>query len=299
MIEPETVIVCLRAAMLGAGAVCFGAGSAALVLAPPQVASVLRAYLQIILRGAAGVLALAALLALAVQTASASEDWSQAISPSALLMFATTTHTGRTSLVRALLAVVSALCILLARGNRIALLPLGSLTAGLFLASFAFSGHAAMHDEPTRTLQQANHVAHVLSGTFWTGALVALLCAAIILLRRPSSDQAEGAELILRRFSPAGVTAVVIVGLTGAINTWLILGRAPLDTRSTYQLLLAAKIAAVAVMLALALANRLYFLPRAARATSPAGLVASIAVECALGALVIALVAIFGTLEPV
>lgn len=299
MIEPETVIVCLRAAMLGAGAVCFGAGSAALVLAPPQVASVLRAYLQIILRGAAGVLALAALLALAVQTASASEDWSQAISPSALLMFATTTHTGRTSLVRALLAVVSALCILLARGNRIALLPLGSLTAGLFLASFAFSGHAAMHDEPTRTLQQANHVAHVLSGTFWTGALVALLCAAIILLRRPSSDQAEGAELILRRFFPAGVTAVVIVGLTGAINTWLILGRAPLDTRSTYQLLLAAKIAAVAVMLALALANRLYFLPRAARATSPAGLVASIAVECALGALVIALVAIFGTLEPV
>lgn len=269
------------------------------MLAPPQVASVLRAYLQIILRGAAGVLALAALLALAVQTASASEDWSQAISPSALLMFATTTHTGRTSLVRALLAVVSALCILLARGNRIALLPLGSLTAGLFLASFAFSGHAAMHDEPTRTLQQANHVAHVLSGTFWTGALVALLCAAIILLRRPSSDQAEGAELILRRFSPAGVTAVVIVGLTGAINTWLILGRAPLDTRSTYQLLLAAKIAAVAVMLALALANRLYFLPRAARATSPAGLVASIAVECALGALVIALVAIFGTLEPV
>ena len=299
MIEPETVIICLRAAMLGAGAVCFGAGSAALVLAPPQVASVLRAYLQPLLRGAAGVLAFTALLALAVQPASASEDWSQAISPSALLMFATTTHTGRTSLVRALLAVVSALCILLARGNRIALLPLGSLTAGLFLASFAFSGHAAMHDEPTRTLQQANHVAHVLSGTFWTGALVALLCAAIILLRRPSSDQAEGAELILRRFSPAGVTAVVIVGLTGAINTWLILGRAPLDTRSTYQLLLAAKIAAVAVMLALALANRLYFLPRAARATSPAGLVASIAVECALGALVIALVAIFGTLEPV
>jgi len=269
------------------------------VLAPPQVASVLRAYLQIILRGAAGVLALAALLALAVQTASASEDWSQAISPSALLMFATTTHTGRTSLVRALLAVVSALCILLARGNRIALLPLGSLTAGLFLASFAFSGHAAMHDEPTRTLQQANHIAHVLSGTFWAGALVALLCAAIILLRRPSGDQAEGAEIMLRRFSRAGVTAVVIVALTGALNTWLILGRAPLDPRSTYQLLLAAKIAAVAVMLVLALANRIYFLPRAARAAGPAGLVASIAIECALGALVIALVAIFGTLEPV
>ena len=299
MIEPETVIICLRAAMLGAGAVCFGAGSAALVLAPPQVASVLRAYLQPLLRGAAGVLAFTALLALAVQPASASEDWSQAISPSALLMFATTTHTGRTSLVRALLAVVSALCILLARGNRIALLPLGSLTAGLFLASFAFSGHAAMHDEPTRTLQQANHIAHVLSGTFWAGALVALLCAAIILLRSPSSDEAKGAEIMLRRFSPTGVAAVVIVGLTGALNTWLILGRAPLDPQSTYQLLLAAKIAAVAVMLVLALANRTYFLPRAARAAGPAGLVASIAVECALGALVIALVAIFGTLEPV
>ena len=299
MIEPETVIICLRAAMLGAGAVCFGAGSAALVLAPPQVASVLRAYLQPLLRGAAGVLAFTALLALAVQPASASEDWSQALSPSALLMFATTTHAGRTSLVRAVLSVVSALCILLARGNRIALLRLGSLTAGFFLASFAFSGHAAMHDEPTRTLQQANHIAHVLSGTFWTGALVALLCAAIILLRRPSSDQAEGAEIMLRRFSHAGVTAVVIVGLTGALNTWLILGRAPLDPQSTYQLLLAAKIAAVAVMLVLALANRTYFLPRAARAAGPAGLVASIAVECALGALVIALVAIFGTLEPV
>ncbi|MBL8884437.1 MAG: copper homeostasis membrane protein CopD [Hyphomicrobium sp.] len=296
MIEPETVIICLRAAMLGAGAVCFGAGSAALLLAPPQVASVLRAYLQPVLRGAAGVLAVAALVSLAVQTADASEDWSQAISPSALFMFATTTHAGRTSSARALLAVVSALCILLARGNRIALLRLGSLTAGLFLASFAFSGHAAMHDEPTRTLQEANHIAHVLSGTFWTGALVALFCAAIILLRRPSGDQVEGAELMLRRFSPAGVTAVVIVGLTGALNTWLILGRAPLDRGSIYQLLLAAKIAAVAVMLGLALANRFYFLPRATR---PAALVASIAIECALGALVIALVAVFGTLEPV
>lgn len=299
MIEPETVIICLRAAMLGAGAVCFGAGSAALVLAPPQVASVLRASLQPLLQGAAGVLTFAALPALAVQTANASEDWSQAISPSALLMFATTTHTGRTSLVRAVLAVVSALCILLGRGNRLVLLRLGSLTAGLFLASFAFSGHAAMHDEPTRTLQQANHIAHVLSGTFWAGALVALLCAAIILLRRPSGDQAEGAEIMLRRFSPAGVAAVVIVGLTGALNTWLILGRAPLDPQSTYQLLLAAKIAAVAVMLVLALVNRTYFLPRAARSAGPAGLVASIAIECALGALVIALVAIFGTLEPV
>ncbi|HMN36336.1 MAG TPA: copper homeostasis membrane protein CopD [Hyphomicrobium sp.] len=299
MIEPATSVILLRAAMLGAGAVCFGAGSAALLLPPAEAARALRTGLQPSLRLGAVVLALAGLLTLPVQTAHISEDWSQAASPSAIFLFSTGTQAGRAYLVRALLAIACAICILSGPGDRVARLRAGSITAALFLASFAFSGHAVMHEGPTRIVHQANHLAHVLSAGFWLGALIALLTGAIIMLRRPQSQEAEGARMMLWRFSPAGVAAVTLVGLTGAINTWLIVGDMPSDLASSYQVLLLAKIAAAMAMLAFALLNRFYLLPRLEQVSGSRALVASIALESALGGLVIALVAVLATLEPV
>ncbi|MEZ5899563.1 MAG: copper homeostasis membrane protein CopD [Hyphomicrobiaceae bacterium] len=295
--DPAEVFTILRGAMLAAGAICFGTTATFLLLKPAQNVPALEMRLRAVLRVAAVILGTSAILALPVQTANVGESWQDALSPATVELFATATQVGRAALVRMVLALLTAAILISGRASH-RTLGWASLMAGLFLASFAASGHAAMHESVTGTLHQFNHVLHVLSGSFWVGALVALLTAAYILRRRPLQQEADAAELMLWRFSPAGVIAVCIVGLTGAINTWLILGKVPTDLTASYNCVLLAKIAAVLTMLVCALLNRFYFLPRVSRTSGANGLAASITIETALGGIVIALVALLGTLEP-
>ena len=111
---------------------------------------------------------------------------------------------------------------------------------------------------------------------------------------------AEDTAKALRRFSFAGHIAVTLAILTGAANTLFIVGHPPTDWASPYQALLVAKIAVVAAMVALALANRYALVPRMG---APAGdavrtLRRTTLVEVGLGVVAIALVAAFGTLDP-
>jgi putative copper resistance protein D len=108
------------------------------------------------------------------------------------------------------------------------------------------------------------------------------------------------AKIALRRFSSAGHIAVSLVVITGIVDTALILGHLPDDLASPYQLLLDAKIVLVIAMASLAVINRYVFVPRLRR--QPECAVANIRngtfAELALGAGVLALVAIFGLMDP-
>jgi putative copper resistance protein D len=102
------------------------------------------------------------------------------------------------------------------------------------------------------------------------------------------------------RFSTSGHVAVALVIATGLIDTLLVVGKLPLDWSLPYQLLLAAKMALVAVMVGLAVVNRYVFVPRLARNRdgATAAILRATMAEIAIGTAVLALVAWFGTLDP-
>ncbi|MEJ0097847.1 MAG: CopD family protein [Bauldia sp.] len=113
-------------------------------------------------------------------------------------------------------------------------------------------------------------------------------------------ENRHDAGIALRRFSTTGHVVVALIVASGIVNTWLVLGRVPSDWSSPYQALLAVKIALVAVMVGLAVLNRYAFVPAMARDRSRAvrairwGTIA----EVSLGVCVVALVAVFGMLDP-
>ena len=144
-----------------------------------------------------------------------------------------------------------------------------------------------------------NDAVHLLSGGFWIGAL-APLYAITANLPGPCAD---AARLALRRFSSLGVLAVVSVAASGLINMRLVLGHWPTEMASPYQVLLALKLALVAAMVAVAIANRIVATPGslAGEFKSIRLLRYGIAVEVVLGFAIVAIVAIvaqFGTLDP-
>jgi copper resistance protein D len=170
--------------------------------------------------------------------------------------------------------------------------------ATLLLASLALMGHAVMQEGLLGWFHVANQVLHVLAASLWLGSLPPLLVTLKVLRDRASRVEAMDA---LRRFSRVGHVAVAGVVVTGIVNVWLILGQWPLDWSSLYQLLLAAKIALVGLMAATALVNRYVFTPRLGTAEEAAlrNITRGTLVEILLGAGALALVAVFGLLEPV
>jgi len=102
----------------------------------------------------------------------------------------------------------------------------------------------------------------------------------------------------MRRFSFWGQFDVALVILTGLANVALTSGLGAFAP-TPYRLLLGAKLALVATMIALALANRYLLAPRLTPdSPAPGALMRSCLAEIALGAAVVALVAAFGLLDP-
>jgi putative copper resistance protein D len=241
------------------------------------------------------VAALTALAALPIMTANIGNGWSDALDTGTIgdVLFETTVGTAWQA--QAFAAVVMIGAFLLPEGWRRHGLALG---AGLGLASLSLTGHASMLEGWLKPAHRANDILHVLTGGGWLGALVPLI-PILRLLGRPECR--TEAQVALRRFSNAGHVAVALVILSGIVNTLLILKRLPTDWSSPYQRLLAIKIALVAVMAVLAIINRYIFVPWIGRKPARALLalrLGSIA-EIGIGIVVIALVAVFGMLEPV
>ena len=250
------------------------------------------------LRGAAmmaAVLAvLSALILLPVHTAIIGDGWSDAVAPGMLW-----TVVWRTSIGHAWLADMAASILLLGAvycsdARRPAAV---TVTAGLLMFSVVLTGHAMMHEGWLGYSQQANDLLHVLAAGAWVGALVPLFG----IMREFDDGPETGSRLVaLERFSTAGRLAVVVILATGLVNTLLIVGRLPTDWSSPYQLLLAIKIVVVLVMVALAARNRLVLTPRLRHGQPGASALMRSAIlgEVLLGVCAIALVSVFGTLDP-
>lgn len=157
---------------------------------------------------------------------------------------------------------------------------LGAMAGVLAVAGFPLSGHAATA-EP-RWLTARSLALHTLAVAFWLGAFWPLLA----LLRGPALHAATA----VRRFSWLAVPAVAVLIATGLAIAVVQVER-PADLVGTgYGLLLLAKLAGIAGLIALAAWNRLHLTPALDAGTSGAAarLRRSIGVEVALAAMVLA-----------
>jgi putative copper resistance protein D len=231
---------------------------------------------------------------LPLEAGSIGDGWQATVDPSTLhdVLFETTV--GWAWQVQAVAAAVLATSFVTPRRMRIASIAFG---AAVSLTSLALTGHASMHQGWLALMHRSNDVVHVLSGGAWLGALVPLV---LILGLLDRDDHRAEAQMALRRFSNAGHAAVALVIISGIINTLLVLQHLPTDWSSRYQLLLAVKIALVLGMAGLAIVNRYVFVPRIGK--PPARAIDAIKLgsitEIALGFVVLALVAVFGVLDP-
>lgn len=272
----------------------FGACVFTRLLAPEVFTATLARKSQTLITVSAIVAALSAFLMLAVQAGVMGNGWPDTTNLNVWMLVLTTTF-GSVWRWHMLMAVFALLVALLdGLPGRYLLLIL--LSAGMLIGQ-ALIGHAAMHEGALGMLQRANHAVHLLSAAYWFGSLIPLLTC-MTLTHRPATRHAAIQTLL--RFSTYGHVAVVLVVLSGVVNSALILQRWPTDMHSTYQLLLVCKIALVALMIAVAIYNRYRLVPQLARHAERAQrrMIALCWSEFALAILVIALVSLFATLAP-
>jgi putative copper resistance protein D len=291
---PTALVIC-RLAHFVATMLLFGAAAFVWALAPRELARELNRPARRMAAAAIIVAAVTALAWLALEAGQMGDGWGDTVNLDTLRAVAFETAFGEVWLWRIGLALVlvGALCV--GRHDRWAfVVPVSAM----LLASLGLVGHAAMQNAAPGALHRLNHAIHLLCAGAWLGALPPL----VLCLKRCGDPHLRSAVgIALRRFSGLGHVIVALVVLTGIVNTMLTLGRWPADFASLYQMLLAAKILLVAAMIGLALVNRYVLTPRVKRQNRGAlrALAVTSIVEIGLGAAVLALVSVFGTLAPI
>lgn len=249
------------------------------------------------------VVALGSLGALVAQTAIMAGSLTEAVKPASLSFMVTGTALGMAMVLRAGVALLGLMSVIALKPGR-ALHGL-MVAAGLIIAaSFAWTGHGAATDGTGGLVHLTADIIHSVAAALWLGALVALT---ILLFRRTEPDD-EAMHRALHGFAGLGTLAVVLLVLTGLVNSWLLVGLSRVGDLGTslYGQLLIAKLVLFALMLALAAKNRFRLTPALGAALAGGidprlafqRLRHSIVAETLAGALLLGLVALMGTLAP-
>jgi putative copper resistance protein D len=230
-------------------------------------------------RWSALVLALAAGIAWAGLAAA---QMAEAMDRQVVVATATDTLFGQLFLARMAALLGMGLLLILRRGR--ALMVALSATA---LALPAATSHAAAASPAGfAAIGAATDALHLLTAGFWMGGLVILL----LLVRRREPNLL----LALSLFSDWGMAAVLLLAMTGLINSASILLGPEGKMSPPYLGLLGAKLALVAVMVGLALVNRFRLMPRAREAPIARNMV----LELSLGLGAVLLAGALGQLQP-
>ncbi len=174
-----------------------------------------------------------------------------------------------------------------------------ALLSGLVLtASLAGVGHGAMRTGFDAVIHQSNQAVHMLAAAVWVGGLLSLFVT--IRAARRAAPGAEALTKALRRFSSVGLVAVLFILASGLVNSWFLVSSPGALLHSSYGRVLLIKVSFFLCMIALALFNRLYVMPRLDRNASRYSrlLLRSVAVEQMFAILVVAGVSVLGTLPP-
>lgn len=297
----EVAVIALRWLQYGGGVVLLGAPLFLLYSFKDADAPNLE-WSRPTLRLAAIIVALGSLAALVAQTAVMAGSLSEAVKPASLSFMVTGTALGMAMVVRAAAALLGLVALVALKPGR----ALWSVTAALGLivaASFAWTGHGAATEGPGGPIHLVANIVHAVAAALWLGALAALTA---LLLRRAGPDLAI--HRALHGFAGLGTLAVLLLVLTGLVNSWFLIGpeRVASIAGNLYGQLLVAKLVLFGLMLALAASNRFRLTPALGSAVETgqpsvaamSALRRSLLVETGLGLALIGVVAVMGTLPP-
>jgi putative copper resistance protein D len=233
----------------------------------------------------------------------ATPDWSVLKDPQTLRLFFFETSFGVVSIIRlALLAAVVGVVALPMSGLSFLVAPV--LIGAVLLVSQAWLGHAAEGGAGLKgAVMIAAYAVHVLAGAAWVGGLPPLLFV-LVEQRRTAGNPALENLKMLYRFSAMGMAVVTLIVVSGTINAgFRVAGSFGKLFDTAYGEVLCAKLALVALMLALAFFNRFVAMPRSRRASGDCAaqtmaLTRNVAVELALGVFVLAAAAVLGITPP-
>ena len=138
----------------------------------------------------------------------------------------------------------------------------GLISAGLavlILASLGGAGHAGANPSSIGPFLLADDIGHLVIAAIWPGGLVPLLlylCEA-----RRSTDHRNLVVHVVRRFSLLSLTAVALLGATGLINAYFLVGSLQALFDSDYGKLLLLKIVLFVLMIGFGAQNLLVLKP--------------------------------------
>ena len=218
-----------------------------------------------------------------------------ALTGDVLWSVATDTQFGEVTILRAVLAMALAACLVCDRA--IIAQRLGLLFALAFAASLAWTGHAGATSGAEGYLHLAADVLHLVAAAAWIGGLVPFALLLVTVCRSKSISLARD---MVARFSRLGIVSVAALALSGLINTVILVGSFHALAATAYGRLLLLKLALFAMMLMLASINRTILTPRLAMSEIGAlrWLARNSAVEFSLGLAIFAVVGLLGVLHP-
>jgi putative copper resistance protein D len=292
-----TRIVHFAATAIAVGDVIFRTAIAAPVLRPEATATALveTPTLRVSWLGL-GVAVISGGIWLLLQAASMSGmPLNEALTAEVLSTVINDTQFGLVTTVRAGLAICLATCLFY---DRVAIARwLGFAAALGFAASLAWSGHAGSTVGETGYLHLAADGLHLMAAAAWIGGLASLI---LFLGAAYRSKTVSLVRDVVERFSIMGMVSVAVLLVTGFINAVILVGTVHALVATEYGRLLLLKLVLFALMLILALINRLLLTPR----LSPSGngvlrwLTRNSAIELALGLAILAVVGMLGTMHP-
>jgi putative copper resistance protein D len=179
------------------------------------------------------------------------------------------------------------------------------LLSAAALLSLACVGHTQTDEGITRLAHMSADGAHLLAAGAWFGGLLALAYVLILARRLPSPEHTASAVTALARFANMGYVAVAVLVASGLVNTWLLVGSPAGLMGTAYGQLLLVKISLFTGMLALAMANRFWLVPRlvsqAKRGDAATGLRRlhrHVLAEQILALAIVLIVSVLGTIAP-
>jgi len=223
---------------------------------------------------------------------------SQAISADNLALVLTRTLFGQVWIGRIGLGVaLGALLAAIGRASgervKLRLAVAAAVVAALYLATLAWSGHAAAAQVSGNTVEIVSDVVHLLAAGAWLGALPGLVF--VLGRAQPLAVTAE----VVWRFSTLGVISVGALVISGVGNAWYLVGDVPALIGTDYGHVLLVKLGLFAAMVALAGVNRGWLTGRLASGDPSAdralhALRRNATVEFALGMMIVVTVGILG-----
>jgi putative copper resistance protein D len=290
----ENVLAAIRFVHFAAAMLVFGTAFFLLAFAPRELRRAFSPPARRCTQAAALVGFVSALAWLTLESAAMSGDWSAAYDAEGIETVLTSTSFGAVWQVRIAVGAVTIVALFFTRADN---WGLSTLLAGLFLGSLGLVDHGAMQSGGVGVVHRANDALHLLMTGGWIGGLPLFV---ICLKAAVAPGHRRDAGLAMLRYSAVGQFAVVTILITGAINIYLTSHVLPWPPISPYRALLMVKIGVVFVMIALALVNRFALLPTIDDRPERAQALRLFAVlELGLGLAAIALVSVFGLLEPV